>query len=112
MQLFVNKFTGGGGNSKPNTGGTVSTDKDSKKKSPKNSQENSPYFGYKCVCLNERSIVHKRIELTIMTEDIYPHIIGIAESWATTNISEAALGMTGYPMFRKEKIGRRGGGVI
>ena len=47
-----------------------------------------------------------------MTEDIYPHIIGIAESWATTNISDAALGLTGYPMFRKDKIGRRGGEVI
>ena len=47
-----------------------------------------------------------------MVEDIDPHIIGITESWATTDISDAELGMTGYVMFRKDRIGRRGGGVI
>ena len=40
-------------------------------------------FGYKCVCLNARSIVNKGNELNIMVEDIDPHIIGITESWAT-----------------------------
>ena len=40
-----------------------------------------------------------------MVEDIDPHIIGITECWATTDISDAELGMTGYVMFR-------GGGVI
>ena len=49
----------------------------------------------KCVCLNARSIVNKRNELNIMVEDIDPHIIGITESWATTDISDAELGMTG-----------------
>ena len=47
-----------------------------------------------------------------MIEDIDSHIIGITESWATTDISEAELGMTGYVMFRKDRIVRRGGGVI
>ena len=47
-----------------------------------------------------------------MVEDIDPHIIGITESWATTDISDAELGMTGYVMFRKDRIGRRGGGII
>ena len=48
----------------------------------------------------------------IMVEDIDPHIIGITESWATPDISDAELGMTGYVMFRKDRLGRRGGGVI
>ena len=69
-------------------------------------------LGYKCVCLNARSIVNKRNELNIMVEDIDLHIIGITESWATTDISHAELGMTGYVMFRKDRIWRRGGGVI
>ena len=43
-----------------------------------------------------------------MVEDIDPHIIGIIEP----NISDAELGMTGYVMFRKDRLGRRGGGVI
>ena len=45
-----------------------------------------------------------------MVEDIDPRIIGITESWA--NIADAKLGLTGYVMFRRDRIGRRGGGVI
>ena len=75
----------------------------SNKKSAKNSLENCIKFDYKCVCLNARSILHKRNELNIMVEDIYPHIIGISESWATINISDAESGITGYAMFRKDK---------
>ena len=42
-----------------------------------------------------------------MVGDIDPHIIGITESWATTDISDAELGITGYVMFRKDRLGRR-----
>ena len=108
MQLFK-LDSQGGFTEKPNTGGT---DKDSTAKTAKNSLENSTTFGYKCVCLNARSIVNKRNELNIMAEDNDPHIIGITEYWATPDISDAELGMTGYVMFRKDRIGRRGGGVI
>ena len=68
--------------------------------------------GYKCVRLNARSIVNKRNELNIMVEDSDLHITGITESWATPDISDAELGITGYIMFKKDRIGRRGGGVI
>ena len=68
--------------------------------------------GYRCVCLNARSIVYKKNELNIMVEDIDPHIIGITESWANKHISDTELGLTGYVMFRKDRIGRRGGEVI
>ena len=47
-----------------------------------------------------------------MVEDIDPHIIGITEYWATPDIRDAELGMTGYVIFRKNRLGRRGGGVI
>ena len=47
-----------------------------------------------------------------MVEDIDPHIIGITESWANTDITDAELGLTGCTMFRRDRIGRRGGGVI
>ena len=108
MQLFK-LVSQGGYTEKPNTRGI---DKDSKKTSAKNSLESPTEFGYKCVCLNARSIVNKRNELNIMVEDIDPHIIGITESWATPDISDAELRMTGYVMFRKDRLGRRGGGVI
>ena len=64
------------------------------------------------MCLNARSIVNKKNELNIMVEDIDPHIIGITESWANTDLTKAELGLTGYIMFRRDRIGRRGGGVI
>ena len=75
---------------------------------PKNTSET----GYRCVCFNARSIVNKKNELNNMVEDIDPHIIGITESWANIDITDAELGLTGYVMFRKDRIGRRGGGVI
>ena len=58
-----------------------------------------------------RSIVNKKNE-NIMVEGINPHIIGITEPWANTDITDAELGLTGYVMFRIYQIGRRGGGVI
>ena len=86
-QYFKTSFAGGY-TEKQNTRGI---DKDSKKTSTKNSLESRTEFGYKCVCLNARSIVNKRNELNIMVEDIDPHIIGITESWATPDISYAEL---------------------
>ena len=45
-----------------------------------------------------------------MVDDIKPHIIGITESWANNDITDAELGLEGYVMFRKDRMGRRGGG--
>ena len=49
-----------------------------------------------------------------MVDDIKPHIIGITESWANNDIdiTYAELGLEGYAMFRKDRMGRRGGGVL
>ena len=56
LQL-CNLVSQGGYTEKPNTRGI---DKDSKNTSAKNSLESPTEFGYKCVCLNARSIVNKR----------------------------------------------------
>ena len=64
------------------------------------------------MCLNARSIINKKSELNIMVDDIKPHIIGITESWANNDITDAELGLEGYVMFRKDRIGKRGGGVL
>ena len=66
----------------------------------------------KCVCLNARSILNKKNELDIMDDEIKPHIIGITESWANNDITDAELGLEGYVMFKKDRMGRRGGGVL
>ena len=75
-------------------------------------QGNTSKSEIKCVCLNARSIINKKNELNIMVDDIKPHIIGITESWANKDITNAELGLEGYVMFRKDRIGRRGGGVL
>ena len=75
-------------------------------------QGNTSKSEIKCVCLNARSIINKKTELNIMVDDIKPHIIGITESWANNDITNAELGLEGYVMFRKDRIGRRGGGVL
>ena len=66
----------------------------------------------KCVCLNARSIINKKNELNIMVDDIKPHIIGITESWANNDITYVELGREGYVMFRKDRLGRRGGVLL
>ena len=66
----------------------------------------------KCVCLNARRIINKKNELNLMVDDIKPHIIGITESWANNDITDAELGLEGYVMFRKDRLGRRRGGVL
>ena len=49
-----------------------------------------------------------------MVEYIKPHIIGtcITESWAHNDLTDAELGLEGYVMFRKYRIGKNGGGVL
>ena len=47
-----------------------------------------------------------------MVDDIKPHIIGITESWAHNDITDAELGLEGYVMFWKDGIGKKGGGVL
>ena len=69
------------------------------------------------MCLDARSIINKKIELNIMVDDIKPHIIGITESWANNDITDAELGLAGYVMFsyvmfRTDIMGRTGGGLI
>ena len=44
-----------------------------------------------------------------MEEDIDPHIIGITESWANIDITDAELGLTGgYVMSRSNRKKGRG----
>ena len=66
--------------------------------SPKSGTGNTSKAELKCVCLNARSIINKKNELDIMGDEIKPHIIGITESWANNDITDAELGLEGYVM--------------
>ena len=41
----------------------------------------------------------------MMVDDIKHHIIGMTESWANSDITDAELGLGGYVMFRKCSTG-------
>ena len=75
-------------------------------------QGNTSKAEIKYVCLNARSIIDKKNELDIMVDEIKPYIIGITESWANNDITDAELGLEGYVMFRIDRMGRRGGGGV
>ena len=70
-------------------------------------QVNTSKAELKCVCLNARSIINKKNELDIVVDEIKPHIIGITESWANNDITDAELGLEGYVMFRKDNGKKR-----
>ena len=75
-------------------------------------QRNTSKAEIKCVCLNARSIIKKKNELDIMVDEIKSHIIDINESWANDDMTDGVLELEGYVMFRKDIMGRRGGGVL
>ena len=41
------------------------------------------------------SKINKKKQLNIMVDDIEPHIIGITESWANNDITDAEWGLEG-----------------
>ena len=45
-------------------------------------------------------------------ETLHPDIVGVTESWATDKIYDAELELTGYTLFRKDRVLKRGGGVL
>ena len=58
-----------------------------------------------------RSVVAIHV-LSNTRQKMKTNIIGITESWANNDITDAELGLEGYVMFRKDRMGRRGGGVL
>ena len=83
---------------------TMGGRKDGRYKTHKRIQRSTSESGIKCVCLNARSIINKKTELNIMVEDIKPHIIGITESCANNDITDAELGLAGYVILRKDRL--------
>ena len=58
------------------------------------------------IYINARSMVIKKNELNIMIDDIDTHTIGITESWANKDIADNEVGLTGYVMCRRDRIGK------
>ena len=47
-----------------------------------------------------------------MADDTQPDIIGITETWTKPDMGDAEFGLAGYKMFRKDRLVKRGGGVM
>jgi ribonuclease P/MRP protein subunit RPP40 len=66
----------------------------------------------KVLCVNAQSIVNKKDELTLRIHEEKPDIVGITESWTHDQITNAELDIAGFNLYRKDRIGKRGGGVL
>ncbi len=61
---------------------------------------------------NERSLLSKRDELLAYIDVEKPEIISIMETWATTDHLMTEYSVRGYESFFKNRINKKGGGVI
>ena len=52
--------------------------------------------------------MNKKSELNIMVADNEPRTICITEYWENKHVTDGELGLEGYVMFRKDRMGRRG----
>ena len=63
--------------------------------------------------LNSRSLLKKMCYLRSWVSLHDPDIVGVTESWANSNVSDAELDIMGYDLFRKDRpVDREGGGVL
>ena len=65
-----------------------------------------------CMTLNAQSLLQKKDELGLNTQQYKPLIIGVTETWGTGEMEDGSLKLDGYVMYRSDRIGRRGGGTI
>jgi hypothetical protein len=67
----------------------------------------------KCLYLNARSVLNKLAVLKTVIDSLQPDIIALTESWATDQVSDSELHLTGYDLFRCDRPHScKGGGVL
>jgi hypothetical protein len=59
---------------------------------------------------NANSVVGKINELRQRSDGF--HVVGVTETWATEQVTDADLHMEGFHMYRVDREGKKGGGVI
>jgi hypothetical protein len=63
--------------------------------------------------INARSVINKTDEFVATVQTLDPDVVGVAESWANSNILDAEIELEGYKMFRQDRpTDKRGGGVL
>ena len=66
--------------------------------------------GLKCLYTNARSMGKKQEELALLLAVTSPDIVGITETWWDSS-HDWAVSVKGYRLYRRDRIGRKGGGV-
>nr|VZI08040.1 unnamed protein product [Spirometra erinaceieuropaei] len=61
---------------------------------------------------NVQSLISKFDELKIHLCDLSPDVISLTETWLTKHVDDRELALPGYQMFRRDREGRQGGGVL
>ena len=56
--------------------------------------------------------MNKMDELHYQVMNLDPDIIGVTETWAHDGVMNSELNLNGYTMFRKDRLNRRGGGLL
>ncbi|WP_143217082.1 endonuclease/exonuclease/phosphatase family protein, partial [Acinetobacter baumannii] len=74
--------------------------------------EVSSLKGLRLAHLNVRSIFHKLDELQLIMENKPFDILTISETWLSDNIPTNEINIPGYKTQRKDRVGKKGGGVI
>ncbi|BHF69500.1 hypothetical protein SprV_0301254500 [Sparganum proliferum] len=60
---------------------------------------------------NAQSLFSKLDELRIQVADTPPDVIAVTETWLSENVGDCEVALTGYQLLRRDRRGRRGGGV-
>ena len=70
--------------------------------------------GFQFCCINSRSLLShddKFSSLQSFVDSNDYSIIGITETWFNSNIPDSSLTLNSYNVFRRDRVGSRGGGV-
>ena len=62
--------------------------------------------------LNARSLCNKLHVFESYVKSIDPDFITITETWARPTLCDSVFSIVGYNLFRKDRVGKRGGGVM
>ena len=64
-----------------------------------------------CFYTNARSLFNKLTEVKHLVSQKNLKIIGITETWASEDMTDAEFHLEHFEMYRKDRKGRKGGGV-
>ena len=64
-----------------------------------------------CLYTNCRSVVNKFAELANMISESGPNVVCLTETWLTHETEDSCFSLPSYHIFRKDRLGGRGGGV-